>query len=140
MPKLLLPFDGSESALRAVRHAISIALYFGDISVHIATADGEQREPIAPVVPNSLDARAQGMADAIPVAQAERLLRDAGVPCVREPLHGWCADAIARRADEVRCDGIVMGTRANSDRQDRGLGRVQAGVVDLAQVPVTFVR
>lgn len=140
MPKLLLPFDGSESALRAVQHAISIALYFGDISVHIATADGEQREPIAPVVPNSLDARAQGMADAIPVAQAERLLRDAGVPCICEPLHGWRADAIARRADEVRCDGIVMGTRAKSDRQDRGLGRVQAGVVDLAQVPVTFVR
>ena len=114
MPKLLLPFDGSESALRAVRHAISIALYFGDISVHIATADGERSERVDPALPRPLDGRALGEADAIPVAQAERLLRDAGVPCIREPLHGWRADAIARRANEVRCDGIVMGTRAKS--------------------------
>ena len=140
MPKLLLPFDGSESALRAVRHAISIALYFGDISVHIATAEGGQSERVDPALPRPLDGRAQGEADAIPVAQAERLLREAGVPCTRKPLLGWLAEAIARRADEVRCDGIVMGTRTMGDRQDHGLGRVQAGVVDLAQVPVTFVR
>jgi len=55
-------------------------------------------------------------------------------------LNGWLAETIARRADEVRCDGIVLGTRTMGDRQDHGLGRVPAGVVDLARVPVTFVR
>jgi nucleotide-binding universal stress UspA family protein len=37
MHKILLPFDGSENALRALNYAIRLAKRNGPISVHLAT-------------------------------------------------------------------------------------------------------
>ena len=38
MHKVLVPFDGSDSALRAVQHAISLARTNGPYDIHVVTA------------------------------------------------------------------------------------------------------
>jgi Universal stress protein family len=40
MHKLLVPFDGSENALRAVRYAIALAKQNGPVSIHVAPSLG----------------------------------------------------------------------------------------------------
>ena len=50
------------------------------------------------------------------------------------------ATTIARRADSLQCEGIVMGTRGMGAIANLLLGSVAAKVVHLANVPVTLVK
>jgi nucleotide-binding universal stress UspA family protein len=147
MPRLLVPFDGSDSALRALHHGIALAMFAGDVSVHLVTV---LRAPPA----------------SRPLALAERLVREAGVIHTGDVLVGEIVPTLLRRATEIRCDAILMGSRglgesgfagpgrgvgggtgggpggegAPDATPRRGLGSVAAGVLDLAWVPVTLVR
>lgn len=125
MPKLLVLFDGSQGALRALRHAVSVAMYVGDIAIHVVTT------PERPAVPPAGLASGEER-PVLPLACAEQLIREAGVHYTREVITGDAAESIARLADEIRCDGIVIA--------NQGAGTMAARVVDLARVPVTLVR
>ena len=128
MPKLLVLFDGSQGALRALRHAVSVAMYVGDIAIHVVTTP---ERPAGLAVPPAGLASGEGR-PVLPLACAEQLIREAGVHYTREVVTGDAAEAIARLADEIRCDGIVIA--------NQGAGTMAARVVDLARVPVTLVR
>lgn len=163
MPRLLVPFDGSDSALRALRHGIALAMFAGDVSVHLVTvlraADGAQDTARAWPAQAALLCAPPA---ARPLALAERLVREAGIVHTGDVLVGEIVPTLLRRATEIRCDAILMGSRGLGESvfsgpgQDaggapggdcapdtvprRGLGSVAAGVLDLAQVPVTLVR
>jgi len=136
MKKLLVPCDGSESALRAVRHAAGEAA-----EIHLLHVI----EPMTPVTLSEafsaarLDERFPPQA-AHALEPAIAVLEQAGA---RYSLHchfGTPADEIAEYARAAGCDGIVMGTRGRGLLATLVIGSVAMQVVKQADIPVTLVK
>jgi nucleotide-binding universal stress UspA family protein len=138
----LVPFDGSDNALRALRHAISMAQEHRPIEIHVVTVHEEPEAYgyIEAYVPREKMAELQRQNSEARLEAAEQVLKDAGVPYVKEILIGHVAEAIARRADELGCDGIVMGTRGMTAIGSLVMGSVATRVVHAAHMPVTLVK
>jgi nucleotide-binding universal stress UspA family protein len=143
MRKVLVPFDGSGSALHALRHAIGLALDRPPLVIHLVHAHEELVDyPEVGVVYVTRERRlAQQRAESEEIlAIGERLLQEAGVPHTTEILTGPVGPTIAQRADALGCDGIVMGTRGLGAAGNLVLGSVATKVVHAAHVPVTLVK
>ncbi len=142
MQKVLVAFDGSESALRAMRYAISLAKQNGPVSIHIATAHEEPvlYGEIAVYVSREKMQELQRQHCAAIILVAEELLKDAAVPYTKQILIGRVAEVIAKCADELGCDGIVMGTRGMTAIGNLVMGSVATKVIHVATVPVTLVK
>ena len=142
MRKILVPFDGSESALHALQYAIKLAKRDGDLSIHVVNAHEEPLlyGEIEVYVSREKMTELQRQYSEDVLAAAEKLLKKAGVPYTKEIMVGHIAATIAERADRLRCDSIVMGTRGMSAVVNLVLGSVATKVVHLAKVPVTLVK
>lgn len=138
----LVPFDGSDCALRSLRHAISLALDARASSIHVVTAHEQPYifGEIEVYVSNEKMAEMQRVHSESLLAPAVALLREAGVNFTTEVLVGHIAQAIAHRADELGCAGIVMGTRGKTAIGNLILGSVANQVVHFAKVPVTLIK
>ena len=142
MRKMLVPFDGSDNALRALRYAISIAQQNGPVEIHVVTAHDEPDiyGEIAVYVSREKMAELQRQNSEYHLVAAEQVLKEAAVPYEKEILIGNIAEVIARRADELGCDAIVMGTRGMSAMGSLVMGSVATKVVHAANVPVMLVK
>lgn len=143
MKNLLIPFDGSESAGRALEHAIALAR-MTTATVHVihvyeepaAYALGE----VAVYFPrDELMSYLREASEALRDAAAARL-RAAGVPCVAESRVGPVAESIVDYAKTQHCDAIIMGTHGRSALGGLLMGSVATRVVHLTPVPVTLVK
>ncbi len=140
METILVPFDGSGSALRALRFAATRCRRGGACKLHVLHVE----EPIEGRVRAYLS---KPELEAIEYSAGERVLRPArdvldgeSVPyecCVRI---GIIAETIAAYADEKKCDAIVMGTRGMGAIANLVLGSVATKVIHIADVPVTLVK
>jgi nucleotide-binding universal stress UspA family protein len=142
MHKLLVPFDGSENAQRALRHAIAMARENGTGSVHLVHAHDVPRiygEIAVYISPERMAELQKGESEMV-LANADPLLKEAGIPYTKEALIGPVGSVIAKRADELGCDGIVMGTRGMGAVANLVLGSVATKVIHYANVPVTLVK
>ncbi|HEX6635017.1 MAG TPA: universal stress protein, partial [Usitatibacter sp.] len=74
------------------------------------------------------------------IAKARAVLDAARVPVTVQEAIGAAAEEIARAADELHCDGIVMGHRGLGVLKSLVMGSVSEQVVRLAKVPVTLVK
>lgn len=138
----LVPFDGSDCALRSLRYAIGMARDARAGSIHVVTA---QEQPyifgeIEVYVSNEKMAEMQRVHSESLLAPAVTLLRESGVAFTTEVLVGHVAQTIAHRADELGCAGIVMGTRGKTAIGNLILGSVANQVVHFANVPVTLIK
>ncbi len=139
---VLLPFDGSRSAFRALEHAIERSKS-NPIIVHLLNVEpplveyGMVRAYLSPDRHREATAeRARAVLEPA-VAQLEK----EQVPHVAHVVWGDVATTIDRVAHELDCDSIVMGSR--------GLGPVASvlnggststRLVHLTRLPVTIVR
>jgi|LNFM01.1.fsa_nt_gb nucleotide-binding universal stress UspA family protein len=142
MPKLLVAFDGSETALRGLRYAITLAKSMHEASIHLVHAHEAPDVDGAVSIYVTHDKMAelqqqhsQGLLEA-----GTRLLTEAGIAHTAEVLTGHLGQVIARRADELGCDMIVMGTRGMGAVGNLFMGSVSTKVVHFAHVPVTLVK
>ncbi len=141
MLKALIPFDGSDNALRAVDHLISLVQAREPMEVHLLHV----RQPI-----DSWEIRRVLTADEIAALQlsegedalqaARQRLEAAGISYTATILVGDVAQTIARHATEIGCDKIIMGSSGASAIAGLLLGSVTMKVIHLAQVPVTVVK
>lgn len=140
MTKVLVPFDGSESAMRAVRHISSVAkdstqyevLLFHVVDItRLGTDDsfwkGGTKEKL-------LEEGEQIL------APAKQALDQAGVAYRSDVAIGIPANDIPSHAKAVGCDSIVMGTRGMSAMASFFIGSVAQRVLHNSEVPVTLVR
>jgi nucleotide-binding universal stress UspA family protein len=74
------------------------------------------------------------------LAAAERELKDSGVPYTKEVLIGPIGPTIARHAERLGCDAIVMGRHGKSTIGDLLMGSVATKVLHLTRLPVLLVR
>ena len=141
MKKLLVPCDGSESALRAVHHAAAEVAAGSGSEIHLLHVI----EPMTPVTLSEAFS-AQRLDERFPPQAAEALqpaievLARAGVTYSLHCLFGQPAPEIAAYARTAGCDGVVMGTRGRGAFASLMIGSVATQVVKLVDIPVTLVK
>lgn len=142
MHKLMVPIDGSDNSLRALQYALRLAKENGPIRLHLLTA---QPEPavygeIQVYVSTEKMRELQRQHSMDLQRSAIDMARAAGVTFENEIAVGDPAIVIAKRAEELACDAIVMGTRGMGAIGNLILGSVATKVVHLAKTPVTLVK
>lgn len=142
MRKVLVPIDGSDNALRALDVAIGQLRSAPGCELHLLTVHPPVRvygEIQVYASHEKMEQLASQHARDI-LAPAEARLASAGIRWRSEQLEGEPAEIITRRAAELGCDSIVMGTRGLGRLANVAFGSVAFKVVHLATVPVTLVR
>jgi len=143
MLKVLLPVDGSPSAVRATQKLIETLGWYKAppaidlLAVHL---------PV-PRVPNMgsfvskdmlqkyYDEECQAM-----LAPSRELLDAAGVAYTTHQVIGPIAESITEQATKLESSMIYMGTRGMSALANMALGSVTTRVLHLAHVPVVLIR
>lgn len=141
MKKVLVPCDGSDNALRAVRYAATAAqekpsmelelLHVLDPMTFKSQAALLSPEELSRLCPDA----------AVHVLQpARQILDQAGIPYKIRCRVGPAAREIAAQVHESSCDGVIMGTRGMGLIANVMIGSVASRVVYLVDVPVTLIK
>lgn len=141
MKKILVPIDGSECAVRALRQAIRLGDDGTQLELHLLNVQpplvsGHARMFLSREQLHGYyeDQSKEAMASALAV------VGESGVPYVSAMQVGPAAVTIAEYASNEGCDNIVMGTRGLGSVAGMLLGSVATKVIHLAKVPVMLVK
>jgi len=139
MSKVLVPVDGSENALRAVRYAVALAKDKPGYEFHLLhVVDPSEFIDDNYWKPNAIERLTQD--GQTKLNAAKKLFDEAGVPCESELVVGNARNDIAAHARSKGCDAIIMGTRGMSPMAAMFIGSVAQRVLHTADVPVTLVK
>lgn len=139
--KILLPVDGSELSLQAVRMAIT--LLGQGLSGSVVVANVQEPATLYEMVVAPDGAVLQRVSTAAGVdalQEAEALLMAANVVYEREIVTGDPAHSIIDVAERFACDMILMGAHGTSALHDALLGSVSHEVLHAARIPVMLVK
>ena len=141
MKRILVPVNGSDDSMQAVREAIRQAYPPGRAEVHLLNIQQHSfpQETLAGGPVENIDAYYYEHSH-MALAPAERMLREAGIPFVSHHVVGPVAEMILEKQAELECDSIIMGTRIHLGGVGTPLFSVTAKVLESARVPVTLVR
>ena len=142
MRRILVAIDGSNAAYRALDYAVSQARCEPAAELRLLNVQPMQSNYTAAEIyltGERLRAVATERARAILEAAADRL-RNASCRYEIEQLEGDPAETIARRAAELGCESITMGTHGLGSLGILFLGSIAQKVVYHANVPVTLVK
>ena len=141
--KILLPLDGSEAALEAVRFVLRLA----GAGLRCDCLLANVQEPAH--LYELLMARGVNTVDAVEAARAEAglhalaggeaLLKAARVPYEVEVASGDAVHALVDLVERFGCDLVVMGARGSGTLRSALLGSVSHEMLHACPVPVTVV-
>jgi nucleotide-binding universal stress UspA family protein len=140
--KLLVPTDGSDCAERAIDYAIKLARRTPETPIHLLTVHPPLRVygEIEAYVGRERMRELAAQQDRAVLELGEAKLRGSGMPFTSEVVEGEPGETIARRASELDCEQIVMGTHGRGRVAALLVGSVATKVIHLAKVPVTLVK
>jgi nucleotide-binding universal stress UspA family protein len=142
MLKILVPIDGSDNALRAVRHVASRESTCRDadeillLNVQPPVASGVVRMFVSH---GDLKGYYEEEGEKV-LAPAREVLEKADIVFHAEMRVGEMGETIARYAREQGCGLIAMGTRGLGAVGNMLLGSVATKVISLSDVPVLLVK
>ncbi|QRQ85918.1 universal stress protein [Cupriavidus oxalaticus] len=141
MLRLLVPVNGSEHALDAVRYAAHLFLdrCVSDIVLLNVQGPIEHGRAIAFHSVSALREIGRKQAEAA-LRKARGILDDAGAHYVTQIEVGPVARTIAQCAAANQCDAIVMGTAGRSLIGTLVAGRLSNRLIRMSAVPVTLVK
>ena len=139
--KVLLPVDGSEAALDAVRHALHLQRQGLRASFVLATVQELTYTYELILAPDAdvLD-RVTGAVGARALKSAEALFEAAGLTFEREIGSGDPAPTLLEIAQRCGCEAIIMGARGHGALRSALLGSVSQAVLQASPLPVTIVK
>jgi len=140
--KVLLPVDGSEGALAAVRHALRL-LHSGMRGSFVLANVQEPASLYEVVVAHDAQVieNVSTAAAAQSLEAAQALLRAGGAEFETEIALGDPGHALIDIAERFDCDMIVIGAHGvGAPLRNTHLGSVANAVLHAASVPVTIVR
>jgi len=141
MLKILLPVDGSEPALDAVRHALRLVA--DGLAASFVLANVQEPATLYEMVtahdPEVLD-RISAEAGEHVLQPAEALLDTAGVRWEREIAVGDPGHVLAEMIERHGIDAVVMGARGLGAARSAIAGSVSHWLLVHGTVPVTVVR
>lgn len=139
--KILLPVDGSEGALEAVRHALRL---LGDgLEASFVLANVQEPASLYEVVvahDAAVIEQVSQAAAAHSLAPAQALLQEAGAVFETEIGHGDPGHQLLDIAERFGCDLMIIGARGVEPFDGGALGSVASWLLDHTAVPVTVVR
>ena len=136
--RILVPTDGSETAAKAVEHAVDLAEQY-DATLHVLSVVDPTRFSTVGVDPSSvLVAVEKGAREAVEAVEAAA--EEAGVPTETTVVRGSPAQTITEYATDNDVDLVVMGTHGRTGLDRYLLGSVTERVVRTSSVPVLTVR
>jgi nucleotide-binding universal stress UspA family protein len=141
MLKILLPVDGSEAALDAVRHALDMVaagLHASFVLVNVQEPASLYELVVARDAP-TLERVAQG-AGRHALEPAEALIKVTGTPYESEVVAGDPAAALVEAAERHDCEAIVMGARGVGALRSALIGSVSQSLLHRLSLPITIVR
>ena len=141
MQTILIPVDGSNHALRAVRHAIASIEGGLQANIHVLNV----QPPLInlsefPVYDYALVEKAQEKQAEKVLKFATKLLDSAQLGYTKHFEIGPVTKTIVDYAKANNCDSIIMGTRGMGAFGNLALGSIANQVVHLAEIPVTLVK
>jgi len=139
--KMLLPVDGSEVSMKALRVALSLLQQglAGELVLANVQEPPNLYEMMTAPDPEVLEKVSQA-AGADILKPAEDLLKKSGVSYECEIASGDPAHTIVDIAERYGCDLIVMGARGTSALRSALLGSVSNEVLHAANIPVMIVK
>lgn len=141
MRKILVPFDGSHSALRAVRYAASVAKENPEVRLELLNVQDPTAMGEAESAMEEKHFRQMQIDETSRILQpAMEILDEAGVTYHVQSRVGPAATEIVDHVHETACDAIIMGTRGMSAFKTLMIGSVATLVVHLVNVPVTLIK
>jgi len=143
MKRVLLPIDGSECSLRAVkylldRHADRSSA--ADREIHLVNVQVPLSGHIGQFINREQIAGYHREESAKALQGARALLDASGIQYTVHTEVGWTAEVIVRLADSLHCDHIVMGTHGRRALTELLIGSTTLKVLHLAHVPVVLVK
>jgi nucleotide-binding universal stress UspA family protein len=139
--KILLPVDGSEASLDAVRHALELVRE--GLRAEFVLANVQEPASLYEL----LRAHDAEVIESVSRAAGEHLLqaavqmcRSAHVAFEQEIRTGAPSHALHDIAEEQGCDLVVMGARGEGGTRGTRLGSVAHAMLHDALLPVTIVR
>ena len=139
--KILLPIDGSEMSLAAVRHAI--ALIREGLRAELVLANVQAPATLYEMVrapdPQALD-EIRVAAGSHALQSAEALLREAGLEATEVLVSGDPAHALVEIIEREGCDAVIMGSHGNGALRSALSGSVSLELIHASPVPVTVVK
>lgn len=141
MLKILLPVDGSDASLDAVRHALR--LVGNGLSASFVLANVQEPANLYEMVtahdPDVLQQVRAGAGEHL-LAPAEALLAAADVEWESEVASGEPGHVLAEMIERHGVDAVVMGARGLGAARSAVAGSVSHWLLTHAPVPVTMVR
>ncbi len=139
--RILLPVDGSEGALEAVRHALRL-VHNGLRASFVLANVQEPASLYEVVVAHNAEVIEQvsEAAAAHSLAPAQALLRAAGLEFETEIGRGDPGHLLVDIAERCECDLVILGARGQDVSDSGALGPVATALLQHAQAPVTVVK
>lgn len=139
--KILLPVDGSEVSLEAVRQAIRMTRQ--GLKAHFVLANVQEPAHLYEMMMNpdrALIERASAEAGEHALRGGAALLKHAGLAYETEVATGDPAHTIVDLVERFGCDLIILGARDKGSLRSALLGSVTHEVLHAAQVPVMVIK
>lgn len=142
MQTVLVPFDGSECAERALQYLVTASRVYADLRVHVLNVQpklalhGEyfSSEMLDKLGAATLQHGAEINAKALAILSAAKINGTA------HEVIGEVIAEVGRAVKAYGCDTVVMGTRGMSNFSNLVLGSVASRVVHEVSVPVLLVK
>ncbi len=140
--RILVPTDGSKVAQRAAQYAIHLAKNLNATVIVLSVADRRTLSSIAetavPVI--EIECHLEEVAEGY-VEELTKQCYENGVQSKGYVTTGYPIDEIAREAEDLNADLIVMGSRGRSALTATVLGSVAYGVIHKdIKIPVMVVK
>lgn len=143
MKNILVPFDGSKPARRALNYIVELRKEgFGRGDVHLLNVQPAPKllgDYASHALMETLNSEAMRYGAAIN-AEGEKTLAESGVDCQCHEVVGEISTAVMAAVDQYNCDAIIMGTRGMNNLANLMMGSVATRVVHEARVPVVLVK
>ena len=139
--KILLPVDGSEGSLEAVRHALRL-VHDGLRASFVLANVQEPASLYEVVVAHNAEVIEQisEAAAAHSLAPAQALLRAAGHEFETEIGHGDPRHQLVEMAERCECELVMLGARGQDVSENGALGSVATAVLQHANAAVLVVK
>lgn len=142
MFKVIVPIDGSDNSVKAVEFLVKKVQMFKEpveiclVNVQYPIASGNVKHYISH---DDIESYYQDQGRAA-LLKAQQVLDQAGISYKSEIVTGEPAEAITRRAKDLGCQQIVMGSRGLGTVSGMLMGSVATKVIHLSEVPVLLVK